>query len=291
VEKDYWVTEVLRTLVAEFDAHLVFKGGTSLSKGWGLIARFSEDVDLFLDPRSFSPSLGRRSVDRELKRMARVARGLPGTRVVANATKSSRGRHRTEVLEYEQRFGSIGDVANRIVLESGIASGREPTEVRSIDSILAGHLRRQGVSYGASDEPPFSMRLMHFRRTFVEKLFAIHSKVERYRTEGQPLGPAARHYYDLHQLAGREEVTHMLRSREYAEILSDHDRISRRYFPRTHRSPEGGSFAHSKALFPPAELSTRLAQEYERQCALLCLGSWPRWEQVLARFESLRQWL
>jgi len=50
------------------------------------------------------------------------------------------------------------------------------------------------------------MRLLHFRRTFVEKMFAIHGKVELFKREGQPIGSYARHYYDLSQLAATDEV-------------------------------------------------------------------------------------
>jgi len=48
---------------------IIFKGGTSLLKGWGLIERFSEDIDLFLDPQSFEPPLGKNGIDRELKKL------------------------------------------------------------------------------------------------------------------------------------------------------------------------------------------------------------------------------
>lgn len=52
VEKDYWVSMVLRAIFSlPYAAAFVFKGGTSLSKGWGLIERFSEDIDLAIDPQ------------------------------------------------------------------------------------------------------------------------------------------------------------------------------------------------------------------------------------------------
>jgi predicted nucleotidyltransferase component of viral defense system len=47
IEKDYFVTEVLRIIEQETGSRVIFKGGTSLSKGWGLIQRFSEDIDIF----------------------------------------------------------------------------------------------------------------------------------------------------------------------------------------------------------------------------------------------------
>ena len=55
IEKDYYVTEVLRAIGAATDK-VIFKGGTSLLKGWNLIARFSEDIDIFLDPPRLSAS-------------------------------------------------------------------------------------------------------------------------------------------------------------------------------------------------------------------------------------------
>ena len=52
VEKDYWVSMVLRAIFSlPYATAFVFKGGTSLSKGWGLIERFSEDIDLAIDPK------------------------------------------------------------------------------------------------------------------------------------------------------------------------------------------------------------------------------------------------
>lgn len=53
VEKDYYLTEILRIIATDLDEQAIFKGGTSLSKGWGLITRFSEDIDLFVDPEKF----------------------------------------------------------------------------------------------------------------------------------------------------------------------------------------------------------------------------------------------
>lgn len=51
LEKDLWVTQVLHALFSlPVSEHLIFKGGTSLSKAWGLIDRFSEDIDLAIDP-------------------------------------------------------------------------------------------------------------------------------------------------------------------------------------------------------------------------------------------------
>jgi predicted nucleotidyltransferase component of viral defense system len=70
IEKDYYVTEVLRIIAGTAGDKTIFKGGTSLAKGWNLIQRFSEDIDIFLDPLSFKPALGKRAIDRETKNSA-----------------------------------------------------------------------------------------------------------------------------------------------------------------------------------------------------------------------------
>lgn len=59
IEKDYYVTEALRIVAAAAPDQIIFKGGTSLAKGWNLIQRFSEDIDIFLDPRPSSRLLAR----------------------------------------------------------------------------------------------------------------------------------------------------------------------------------------------------------------------------------------
>jgi predicted nucleotidyltransferase component of viral defense system len=54
VEKDWWVTLVLKAVFAlPMSQHFVFKGGTSLSKGWKLVERLSEDIDIALAPEAF----------------------------------------------------------------------------------------------------------------------------------------------------------------------------------------------------------------------------------------------
>lgn len=288
IEKDYYVTEALREIARAAGPHVIFKGGTSLSKGWGLIDRFSEDVDLFLDPESYRPPLGTKGVDRELKRLRDIVLKMPNLSHRKEESSTFGGSGRSDRFAYPQRFAGVGEVAARVLLESGIASGRQPTEDRALTSLLATYLGEVGVSLQAEDEQPFSMKLLHFRRTFVEKLFAIHGKVEKRKRERTPLGSYARHYYDLYRLAGQPEVLAMLGSDEFPAIQRDYDRISRRHFPRDYACPEGMDFRHSDALFPKPPLRDELGAAYEEQCAQLCYGPWPSWRDVLIRFEELR---
>lgn len=288
IEKDYYVTESLRIIAETVNDKVIFKGGTSLSKGWNLIQRFSEDIDLFLDPLAFQLPLGKNAIDRELKKLRDAIAAHPALSFVSEESQTIGGFGRSDRFFYTQRFGGPGEVANRVVLESGTASGREPTSVVELSSYLATFLRSTGTSLGAEDETIFKLRLLHFRRTFVEKMFAIHSKVELLKREGRPLGGYARHYYDLFQLSHRPEVLAMLQSDEYMMIRSDYDKISRSHFPKSYFCPEGMSFATSDALFPPEGLRILLGGEYEKQCEILCYGPFPTWAEVQARFEQLR---
>ena len=201
------------------------------------------------------------------------------------------GFGRYDRFEYSQRFGGTGEIRNRVFVEAGTASGTQPTDRIQLQSYVGQFLQETDVSLGASDEGPFSMRLLHFRRTFVEKLFAIHAKVDALQKTGREIGSYARHYYDLYCLADRPEVLAMLRSDEYAAIKADYDRVSRQHFATNYVPPTNLTFADSIALFPPAELSSALAAEFETQCRILCFGPFAKWDAVQERFQELQHLL
>jgi len=284
IEKDYYVTEALRLVASAAKGNVIFKGGTSLSKGWNLIERFSEDVDIFLNPDELSA----RAIDRELKRIRDVVAKHPGLVLVPGEGQTIGGFGRNDRFSYKQRFDAAGGIANKVLLEIGTASGNQPVETRELRSYLAEFLSDTGQSLGAEDEASFAMPLLHFRRTFVEKMFAIHDKVELLKREKRPLGSYARHYYDLSRLAVTKEVQAMLNSAEYAAIKADYDRISKEYFAKNYRPPEGLSFANSDALFPGEDLSAALGKEYDAQCRVLCYAAYPNWGDVQSMFAGLR---
>lgn len=227
IEKDYYVSEALRVIATASGDRTILKGGTSLAKGWNLIHRFSEDIDIFLDPKAFQPALGKRAIDRELKKLRDAIDQHPALSFLESESQTIGGFGRNDRFSYLQRFGGPGEVVNRVLIESGTASGREPSLIVEMRSYLSQFLKETEKSIDAEDEGPFSLRLLHFRRTFVEKMFAIHSKVELLKRDNQPLGGYARHYYDLFQLSLHPKVDAMLRSEEYAAIKTDYDHISR----------------------------------------------------------------
>ncbi|HEY6845377.1 MAG TPA: nucleotidyl transferase AbiEii/AbiGii toxin family protein [Terracidiphilus sp.] len=115
IEKDYYVTEALRIISVTAGDKVIFKGGTSLSKGWNLIQRFSEDADIFLDPLAFEPPLGKNGIDRELKKLRDAVGAHPMLTFVENESQTIGGFGRNDRFSYVQRFGGPGEVTNRVL--------------------------------------------------------------------------------------------------------------------------------------------------------------------------------
>ena len=118
IEKDYHVTEALRVVAATGSDTVIFKGGTSLSKGWNLIQRFSEDIDIFLDPNAFDPPLGKRGIDRELKKLRDAVGAHPALTFTEEESQTIGGFGRNDRFSYRQHFGGPGEVANRVLVEA-----------------------------------------------------------------------------------------------------------------------------------------------------------------------------
>ena len=100
VEKDYYVTEILRIVAAELGEKAMFKGGTSLSKGWGLITRFSEDIDLFVNPDSFDPRPGKNKLDRILKELSVSVEKHPALAWLKDECDTIGGLGRSDLFAY-----------------------------------------------------------------------------------------------------------------------------------------------------------------------------------------------
>lgn len=252
IEKDYYVTEILRIIAMDYGDKVMFKGGTSLSKGWGLITRFSEDIDLFVNPARFDPRPGKNKLDKILKGLADDIADHPALTWLREEGRTIGGLGRNDVFAYETRFGELPGIRAAVRLEPGIQSGDFPTEVVPITSLVAQYLVELGPSDFAEvdDLAGFDMCLLHYRRTFVEKMFALHGKVVRLLEDGHPLGRDARHYPDLYVLAGKHEVRSMLASPEYEEICRDYDEKSSKFFAGSYRPPDDLSLRRQPCALP-----------------------------------------
>lgn len=293
VEKDYWITEILRTTADTLGNRAIFKGGTSLSKGWNLLDRFSEDIDLFVNPATEPALRGKRAINRALKDLSREIGVIPGLDFVADSSQTIGGFGRMDTFRYDSHYPAVDGFPATVRLEPGIQSGDHPTATVQISSLVGEMLVEQGIAsdLGVDGLQSFPMSLLHFRRTFVEKLFAIHGKVERLKQDGTPLGRDVRHYADLYVLAGQPDVTEMLDSPEYEQIRVDYDERSREFFSRSYRPPPNLQFATSDALFPTDELRSIVEPGYEEECRRLFFRPHPSFQSVLDRLDSIRSLL
>ena len=284
VEKDYFVTEALRIISQKHGHHTIFKGGTSLSKGWSLIERFSEDIDLYVKPADTSNATGRL-----LKQIANDVSSYGGfeepERIASIDNIARSTRHR-----YDSAFEKGGAIQSSVLLEIGIQSGTYPTEERQIRSLLAEVLIEAGVKDLGEDGQAFPMQLLHYKRTVIEKMFALHDKVERgVIDENKPIGTYARHYYDTYQLLQQQDVQEMFEQHDHIEICKSYRELTQRYFP-AQRLPAHMNLNDSRALFPNQNLARQFSAEYKAQCSALCFGQFPEFEDVLAEYEKIRRY-
>lgn len=240
VEKDYWVTELLRFLAAEYPHDITFKGGTSLSKGYGIIKRFSEDVDILV-----LPDRGSSNREREAKLLVITERASKHLALRwEEHRRPGRGRHasRGDLIVYESVFHAITSaiVQDGVLLETGYGDGHEPKEVAKIRPLVADVLGEEADDY--VDTSLFAIGVLEPRRTLIEKLYAVHHAGSHFLEEGGNLPRIGRHFYDIFQLLDhRDTIEKLKRERERFESLcGEVERISAVRFGGVTQRPAGG---------------------------------------------------
>lgn len=175
IEKDYYVTEALRIIAATVGDKVIFKGGTSLSKGWNLIERFSEDVDIFMDPQAFTPALGKRAIDRELKELRDSIGKHPALIFMKAESQTIGGFGRSDRFSFGQLLGGPGEVAGHVLVEAGTASGREPTVTIELRSYLSSS--RVAISCSTAREKERGIHCRDLRTDAVKRRLQIRDRV------------------------------------------------------------------------------------------------------------------
>lgn len=289
VEKDYWVTQVLRALHAQLQGGFLLKGGTSLSKGYGIIDRFSEDVDILVVPRAGASANQAEARLRSITEDVAAYLGLDweAARAPGQGNDASRG----DYVRYQSRAEpglNLPIRSDAVLLETGFAGGHEPAEMVRISPIICEPLGLDPAGY--EDTRPFMLRVLEPRRTLVEKLFAVHH-VATIWSAGNPPNENrfGRHYYDIYRLLDHRPTLERLKERDrFEDIVRDVERVSRRHFGGTTPRPEGG-FATSPAFVPPrgSELRSWLEENFTLALALLPASSQrPSFGQVLQRVDQ-----
>lgn len=228
VEKDYWVVLALKTIFeSPIGNETVFKGGTALSKCFGLIERFSEDVDLVMIRNEGD---GTSKMEKKVKNPSKVIQSiLPEIRI--DGVTHKRGMLRKTAHEYKKQFtGKFGQVRDFIVLEASYLGRYEPFYITTINSFIGEMMIAVGQQSIAEeyDVLPIEVQVMHENRTLCEKIMSL----VRFSYGDDPviqLKDKIRHCYDLHQLLQVEAINEFFESGKFEEMLgqvAEDDKLS-----------------------------------------------------------------
>ncbi len=212
IEKDYWICRSLSLMAAnDHDCRVIFKGGTSLTKAYGIGSRFSEDIDLAI---SEAWTLSGNQLKMLIKKTAKSM--TEGLRELDMPGFTSKGSHYHKAYySYPRAVGSlqVGAIkAGQLLVEINSFANPYPFQRCRLQSFLTEFLLNTGneklvVEYGMQ---PFEVNVLDRRRTLTEKLVSLIrcSLADNYMPE---LAAKIRHFYDLHFLLN-DAVT-----REYLE--------------------------------------------------------------------------
>jgi len=246
VEKDYWVTHTLWALV-ESGLEVWLKGGTSLSKGFSLIERFSEDLDLKIEPgrvvgvpgvTSWKSEGSSATRSREAFFAALVSRlAVPGAEVVMDvesADRSWRTANLHVVYRRRQMDALAGLLRPFVLLEVGSARV-DPFVARDMSSFVHEELSELGQLGDFDENRPRSVRCVHPFVTLIEKLDAL-----RRRARNETVDPPAfvRHFEDAANIIlGAEAVPPLPEGHDVRRLAAQMEAERQTAGPLTSKDP------------------------------------------------------
>ncbi len=294
VEKDVWVVSTLQALFeSRFGGQLTFKGGTSLSKAYNAINRFSEDLDVTYDIRRIAhdfpgietPEALPASRSQENRWTRDIRRRLVAwvsesvrSEVEANLTEMGLTAHvRSEeekmYVEYEPLFDGYGYVSPRVLVEFGARSTGEPRHEFQIECDAAPHLP-------TVEFPTASAWVMSAERTFWEKATAMHVHCRQQRDRGDRF---SRHWYDLFRLDAAGYADAAISDRALAESVARHKSM---FFRERDASGDWVDYLDAVRadlqLVPVGSTYDALAEDYDRMLAVGMLFDGEAFEDVMA---------
>lgn len=298
VEKDWWVTMVLKAIFSSrFAEHFVFKGGTSLSKAYHLIDRFSEDIDLAID-RKFLGFAGEVS-GTQIKKLRKASGtfivndffdelksqlkklGIPDEEyeLVTNNDIDDTSDPHTIELQYQSIVEQGDYLPQRVLIEIGSRSLIEPAESRPIESIIGNVFSEQKFAI-----KPFDVSVVIPTRTFLEKIFLLHEEFLKPKDKIRHLR-MTRHWYDLERLMDQPYGKEALKNKELFETIVAH---RKKYTPL-----RGISYELHKPetlnIIPPDEVISLWEQDYKTMRENMFYGESLDFEELMERIKKLNE--
>jgi len=216
IEKDYWISNTLYHLAkSKYASNVVFKGGTSLSKGYRLIDRFSEDVDIAIihDPKMTGNQVKTliKCVEKEMTQELHETE-------IKGVTGSKGSRYRKSFYQYEGIHKNQSD--NKLIVEINSFDNPYSYSKLQISSILYDFLSASDMlshieQYGLN---PFSINVLNKEQTLIEKIASL----VRFSFDSNPsqaLSKKIRHFYDLYFLTKDAEISEFVNKPQFSEQL------------------------------------------------------------------------
>lgn len=300
IEKDWWITLTLQALFSlPMAEHFIFKGGTSLSKGWKLIERFSEDIDIALAPEAFGGQYIQEPSITYVKRLKKigckyttniihpaleqqfVAMGVPAgmLQIIPEPVEPTLTDKdpQTIFVHYLSLFDQ-SYLLPPIKIEFGVRALREPFSSIKVQSILG-----EFTNAPAYQEQSFEVAAVEPRKTFMEKLMLLHEKFQNGRAEGNAGERQSRHLYDL---------MHMYRRGIHKDVQNDKDLYQSLLKHRQHyvklRGVNYDDMQLSQLLFlPPVTLLDTFEKDYQKMQVDMIYGNPPNFDAMLRELRIL----
>ncbi|MBD5497065.1 MAG: nucleotidyl transferase AbiEii/AbiGii toxin family protein [Lachnospiraceae bacterium] len=209
IEKDYFVTLTLRELSSRLK-NMVFKGGTSLTKCYQLLNRFSEDIDISYTAESGVPG---ESHKKQLKKAVVATMESLGFTISNLHETQSRRHYNCYRTTYPSVYDNSPLLKPELIVETYVALLPFPTIFRMTDNYLYRFLKKMNFLHIARqyDLMPFPINTQTIERTPVDKIYAIcdyylENKIERH----------SRHLYDIHKIYSQLKI-----DKNFRTLVSD----------------------------------------------------------------------
>jgi len=296
IEKDWWVTMVLHALFScECAPHIVFKGGTSLSKAWNIIERFSEDIDIAID-RSFfgfegelrrkqitnlrraSCSYTKNNLKDELNNKLQEA-GITGYSLSIPESKDSTQDPQIIEVNYNSLFATESYIRDKVMVEIGARSLMEPSEDVQLRSILANNYPETDFA-----DVYFTVPTVIPQRTFLEKAFLLNEEFQK-PLENVRVNRMSRHIYDLEKLMDTDFAKNALNSPELYLAIVEHRKML-----TTMKEVDYSTHVPEKINFvPPVTIIDLWRKDYETMQSNMIYGDSLPFDKLIDRLKELNE--
>jgi len=297
IEKDWWVSLCLNASFSlPYSEHIVFKGGTSLSKGWDLIERFSEDIDLAIDRKffGFQGDINKTQIRKLRKQSCEfisieflkgLTQALTDWEAIAECKLFSQpvtdSDKDPQVIE--MHYNSVVDTSEylpqRVLIEISSRSLMEPAEKREINSILSVNFPKLDFATDA-----FAIPTVLPQRTFLEKIFLLYEEFSQ-EPEKIRIDRLSRHLYDLERLMDTQHGVAALKDKElYNNIVSHREKFN------PLRGLDYGNHTPDKIkIIPPDTVLKEYENDYSEMTKFMIYGKALKFEKLLNRMKELQK--